>query len=53
MSLAPSFTDIGHSPNHVAIIMDGNGRWRRPAACRVLPATGAAPNRSAPPSNVR
>ena len=34
MSLAPSFTDIGHSPNHVAIIMDGNGRW---AQARGLP----------------
>jgi undecaprenyl diphosphate synthase len=34
MSLAPSLTDTGHSPNHVAIIMDGNGRW---AQARGLP----------------
>jgi undecaprenyl diphosphate synthase len=27
MKLAPSFTDVGHPPNHIAIIMDGNGRW--------------------------
>ncbi|MBT3550088.1 MAG: isoprenyl transferase [Rhodospirillaceae bacterium] len=34
MSLAPSLSDTGHSPNHVAIIMDGNGRW---AQARGLP----------------
>ena len=27
MSLAASLSDTGHPPNHVAIIMDGNGRW--------------------------
>jgi undecaprenyl diphosphate synthase len=34
MSLAPSISETGHSPNHVAIIMDGNGRW---AHARGLP----------------
>ncbi len=34
MSLAPSLSDTGHPPNHVAIIMDGNGRW---AQARGLP----------------
>jgi undecaprenyl diphosphate synthase len=34
MSLAPLFTELGTSPNHIAIIMDGNGRW---AQARGLP----------------
>ncbi len=29
MALAPAFDDPGAVPTHVAIIMDGNGRWAR------------------------
>jgi undecaprenyl diphosphate synthase len=28
---------------HVAIIMDGNGRWAQARGCRAVPATGRAP----------
>ncbi|MBT6828262.1 MAG: di-trans,poly-cis-decaprenylcistransferase, partial [Rhodospirillaceae bacterium] len=29
MAVAPAFDDQQPVPNHVAIIMDGNGRWAR------------------------
>jgi undecaprenyl diphosphate synthase len=35
-------------PEHVAIIMDGNGRWARSAACRAPPGIGPAPRACAP-----
>ncbi len=38
----------GKMPRHVAIIMDGNGRWRMPSGiCRVPSATARALRRSA------
>jgi len=37
-------------PRHVAVIMDGNGRWRSSAGCRASRATARAPNPRAPSS---
>ncbi len=38
--------DLGRLPRHVAVIMDGNGRWRRSSGtCRAWPATAPAPKR--------
>ena len=37
----------GDIPRHVAIIMDGNGRWAADTACRGAKATAAASRRCA------
>ena len=35
----------GEIPRHIAIIMDGNGRWAKERGCPVLPATAKGSNR--------
>ena len=37
--------DTNNIPRHVAIIMDGNGRWLNGGACRAATATGLARTR--------
>ena len=40
--------DFDHLPRHIAIIMDGNGRWAKSAACPAPPATRRGRRTSAP-----
>ena len=40
-----SSAGVASGPCHVAIIMDGNGRWARAGACRGSPATSAGADR--------
>ena len=41
------------TPRHVAVIMDGNGRWARSAHCRATWAIARASSRCARPSGLR
>lgn len=40
--------DLKRLPRHIAIIMDGNGRWAKNEECRVQPATPPARRISVP-----